>query len=175
MALLSGPPFTANLGSFNNSGTLSNSPADRPNLKPGVNACSTVTGRPDGWFDPSIFTLPASGTFGNAGRNILCGPSLKNFDFSLTKQSKFRERVDLEFRVEFFNLFNHPNFNMPVNTQGPSGAGGNGDAIFIGSRGAPCQPASDSLGCGILAPDVGRISSTVTSSRQIQFGLKVNF
>src|SRR5262249_28670628 len=128
----------------------------------GANPCgATILGRPDRWFDPSIFTLPAPGHFGNSGRNTLCGPSLKNFDMSLLKQTKLTEKKSLEFRSEFFNLFNHANFDVPVNTQGPNGSGGNGDAVFIGS--------------GALAPNVGRIQRTVTTSRQIQFGLKLIF
>jgi hypothetical protein len=175
VTLLSGPPFTANLGSFNNSVTLSSSPADRPDLRPGVSPCSTVPGSANMWFDPSIFTLPPPGTFGNAGRNILCGPGLATFDFSVTKQTRITERTELQFRAEFFNLFNHANFDVPVNTQGPSGAGGNGDAVFVGSRGPGCNPATDPFGCGIPAANAGQIFRTVTSSRQIQFGLKLVF
>jgi len=174
--LSSGAPFTANLGSFNNSGTFASFPADRPNVKAGANPCgATILGRPDRWFDPSIFTLPAAGEFGNSGRNTLCGPSLKDFDFSLLKQTKLTETMNLEFRAEFFNLFNHANFDVPVNTQGPNGSGGNGDAVFIGRLEPPCQPASDRYACGVLAPNVGRIQRTVTTSRQIQFGLKLIF
>jgi hypothetical protein len=170
---LSGPPFTANLGSFNNSGTLALTSADRPNVKPGVNACAT-TGNPNQWFDPTIFTLPAPGNFGNAGRNIMCGPGLVNADISLSRRFRIGDRAALQFRSEFFNLFNHANFNVPVNTQASTGSGGNGDQIFLGAR-PGCNPAADPLGCGILAPNAGRITSTATTSRQIQFGLRISF
>jgi hypothetical protein len=96
-------------------------------------------------------------------------------DFSLLKETALSERLRLQFRAEFFNLFNHANFDVPVNTQGPTGSGGNGDAIFVGRAGGSCNPASDPLGCGILAPNVGRIFRTVTTSRQIQFALKLMF
>jgi hypothetical protein len=177
-SLMSGVPFTPVLG-FNNSLTAASFPADRPDLKPGMNPCKAVTGNINEWFDPTIFTLPntpdaAGNIFGDAGRNSLCGPSLKNLDFSLIKVARVTERVNLEFRSEFFNIFNHPNFNVPDNTQGPNGTGGNGDAIFVG-RAAGCSPAVDALGCGILAGNAGRIFSTVTSARQIQFGLKLLF
>jgi hypothetical protein len=98
-----------------------------------------------------------------------------NVDFSLLKETALSERLRLQFRAEFFNLFNHANFDVPVNTQGPTGSGGNGDAIFVGRAGGSCNPASDPLGCGILAPNVGRIFRTVTTSRQIQFALKLMF
>ncbi|MBI3661731.1 MAG: TonB-dependent receptor [Acidobacteria bacterium] len=176
VSLESGPPFTANLGGFNNSGSTSGGfwPADRPNLAAGARPCAS-TGNSNQWFDPRMFTLPAPGQYGNAGRNIMCGPSLKDFDMTLAKQTRLNERINVEFRAEFFNLFNHPNFDVPVNTTGPNGAGGNGDQIFIGRKGPSCSPATDPLGCGILAPNAGRIFRTVTSSRQIQFGIKVTF
>ena len=176
--LLSGAPFTPVLG-FNNSLTASSFPADRPDIKSGVKPCNAVTGNVNQWFDPTIFVLPdtpdaAGNIFGDAGRNSLCGPSLTDFDFSVIKRMQLSESVSMEFRSEFFNIFNHPNFEVPDNTQGPNGTGGNGDAIFVG-KASGCNPATDSLGCGILAGNAGRIFSTVTSARQIQFALKVIF
>src|SRR6516165_7554168 len=151
--LMSGVPFTPVLG-FNNSLTAASFPADRPNLKSGVNPCASVTGDVTKWFDSTIFTLPNNpntdgNIFGDAGRNSLCGPNLKNLDFSVFKVTRVHERVSLEFRAEFFNIFNHANFNVPDNTQGPNGTGGNGDAIFVG-RVPGCNPP-DALGCGIPA------------------------
>lgn len=173
LSVESGPPFTVNLGTFNNSGTGASFPADRPNLTGTSNTCRS-SGNPNEWFNPGMFTLPAPGEFGNAGRNILCGPPLRDFDITMAKHVKLGERAALEFRAEFFNLFNHANFNVPVNTTGPNGAGGNGDQVFLGRESA-CDPAASSDGCGILAPNVGRIFSTVTTSRQIQFALKLIF
>jgi hypothetical protein len=170
-SLLSGPPFTANLGAFNNSNNFALFPADRPDIKPNANTCGSGK-TANQWFDPTIFTLAAPGSYGNAGRNILCGPSLMNFDLSLVKMMRVNERLSVQFRAEFFNLFNNVNLDVPVNTQGPNGNGGNGDAIFIGRR-SDCNPATDPLGCGILAPNAGRIFRTSTPSRQIQFVLKL--
>jgi hypothetical protein len=104
----------------------------------------------------------------------MCGPGLKNFDVALGKRFRLSDRVNLQFRAEAFNLFNHPNFDVPINTQGPAGSGGNGSAIFIGRR-ASCTPDLDPLGCGLIAPDAGRIVRTETTSRQIQLALKLNF
>ncbi len=64
------------------------------------------------WFDKSAFVVPVF-EFGNSGRNILRGPGLVNFDFSTFKDFQFSERIGLQFRAEFFNIFNHANFNNP--------------------------------------------------------------
>jgi carboxypeptidase family protein/TonB-dependent receptor-like protein len=175
VTLMSGLPFTANLGSFNNSGNFASFPADRPDVKPGVDACAGVTGDPNRWFDPSIFKLPAPGAYGNAGRNILCGPDFRNVDIQISKVQPLRGSVRLQLRAEVFNLLNRANFDVPVNTQGPNGSGGNGDAIFIGRQGAACNPATDASGCGVLAPNAGRIFRTVTTSRQMQLAVRLLF
>jgi hypothetical protein len=72
------------------------------------------SGSPDGWFDRSAFVIPPFGTQGNSGRNILIGPGFRNLDFSVTKDTAIRENKErIEFRAEFFNLTNHPNFGQP--------------------------------------------------------------
>ncbi len=63
------------------------------------------------WFNPTCFTLPALGTFANTGRNILQAPGLNNTDMSLHKNFKLYERMNLEFRADAFNPFNHTEFN----------------------------------------------------------------
>jgi hypothetical protein len=67
------------------------------------------------WFDPAAFALPREGTFGNSGRNILSGPRSINVDWGLFKQIPVREGHNLQFRTEFFNLFNHANLGLPNN------------------------------------------------------------
>ena len=62
------------------------------------------------WFNPAHFQYPAPGTFGNSGRDILEGPGLAEVDFSVFKNFRLTERYRLEFRAEFFNVVNHPNF-----------------------------------------------------------------
>ncbi len=64
------------------------------------------------WFTTSAFTTPASNSFGNAGRNILIGPGTFNVDFSAHKVFSFGERYQLQYRAEFFNVFNHPQFSV---------------------------------------------------------------
>ena len=72
-------------------------------------ACNTT--------NSAFVDLPAGALrFGSAGRNILQGPGLQLHDFSVTKNTRFRERYNLQFRAEFFNIFNHTNFNQPNRT-----------------------------------------------------------
>ncbi len=78
---------------------------------------------PDRWFDPAAFVTPAQFTYGNAGRNILYGPGRVNFDFSLFKEFSIIEKWKIQFRTEFFNLFNTPQFDLPNATIGVSNAG----------------------------------------------------
>jgi hypothetical protein len=65
------------------------------------------------WYDTSCFVSPPQYSFGNTGRNILIGPSLKTLDFSLDKNFQILEKLGMQFRVEAFNLANHPNFGIP--------------------------------------------------------------
>ena len=120
VTLQSGRPFTvALLSELDNSGTgrsiLGFGANDRPNLvgNPDVSDPSTLQ-----WFNTAAFAFPAPGTFGNAGRNILDGPGFQNVNASLLKNTRLTERVNLQFRAEAFNLFNHPNFNLPDNFLG---------------------------------------------------------
>jgi outer membrane receptor protein involved in Fe transport len=79
-----------------------------------------LTGDPEGaqtvaqWFNPAAFTAVPSGTFGNAGRNILRGPGWITFDMSVQKRIHFNDRANLTLRLDVFNLFNRANFGLPV-------------------------------------------------------------
>jgi hypothetical protein len=88
----------------------------RPNVVPGVSPILPHWNASTGYLNPLAFVQPAFGTFGDLGRNSVFGPGLTNFDFSVSKNTLLTERVRLELRVEFFNLFNHPNFALPSHT-----------------------------------------------------------
>ena len=75
------------------------------------------------WFDPAAFTTPPAFTWGTLGRNTLNAPALYNLDFSITKKFRFSESRELQFRSEFFNGLNHPQFGLPNSTIGVGGAG----------------------------------------------------
>jgi hypothetical protein len=97
-----------------------------------------------------LFTFPLFGGPGNVGRNSFYGPAYKNFDMVIAKTTKITERINLEFRSEYYNLFNHPNFQQPDN--------------FI----------TDGSFFGQSSAEVGRNDGT-TGARQLQFGLKLHF
>lgn len=84
----------------------------RPDIFPGVNPILPNWSPTTGYLNPLAFKDPA-GNFGNLGRNQIYGPGFRNVDFSISKTTKIRETASLQLRVEFFNLFNHPNFALP--------------------------------------------------------------
>jgi carboxypeptidase family protein/TonB-dependent receptor-like protein len=142
-----GRPLTPRLA-VNNSRNLDINAPDRPNLRPGASN-NPVLGGPDNYFDASVFSLPLPGTYGNLGRNTVSGPGFANVDLMLEKNFKIRETVTAAFRAEVFNIFNHANFDLP-------------NVLALTAGGAPSASA-------------GRVVDTLTSSRQIQFALRINF
>jgi len=146
VTLLSGFPFTPLIGSNRSADGDTRNP-DRPSLNPSFTG-DVVTGNPNRWFNPAAFVLPPANTYGNLGRGVYTGPGLAEVDLSLFKTFKIRERLSLQGRAEMFNVANHPNFATPNTTVFSSGA---------------------------ISPSAGLISSTVTTSRQTQFGLKLIF
>lgn len=164
LSLETGPPFTVLNGSgLNNAGinSVNGGNEDRPNVVAGSNMCAN-TGNPNEWFNPDVYSLPAADTWGNVGRNTGCGPPLHDLDTSLIKQTKITERVGLEFRAEFFNIFNIANFQTP------------GLTVFSG-RAAGCTSGAIPNNCGVVSPSAGRITATTTTSRQIQFAMRLVF
>jgi hypothetical protein len=142
----SGFPFTPQL-SYN----PSNNGDTRNPVRPFVNPNFTgpvILGTPGQWFNPNAFLAPPanSGFYGNLGRDTLIGPGLAAWDFSVLKNTSLRERLNLQFRAEIFNLLDRANFNTPsLIVFTPSG----------------------------LSGTAGAITSTSTTARQVQFGLKL--
>jgi hypothetical protein len=91
--------------------------SDLADFVPGVSVKSTHRGV-SSYFNKAAFQEAANATYGNTSRNLLNGPSMVNVDFSLFKEFPIREFGKIQFRSEFFNLFNHPNFYNPDNTVG---------------------------------------------------------
>src|SRR5262249_28766983 len=115
LSFQTGRPFTVALRS-----DLDNSNTGRTNLGFGANDRPHIVGNPNvsdpnpaHWFNTAAFAVPPFGSFGNAGRNILEGPGSGTVDMSLIKNTLVSERMNIQFRVEAFNLFDRANFNLP--------------------------------------------------------------
>jgi hypothetical protein len=85
-------------------------------VRPDVTGPIRIIGAVDQWFDPSVFV--AADHFGNLGRNVVIGPAFNNTDVSLIKNTRPGGRLGLQFRVDVFDVFNHPNFGPPGNVVG---------------------------------------------------------
>jgi hypothetical protein len=146
--LQSGLPFTPQLG-FNptNNGDTRN--PIRPSWNPAFTG-AVILGSANEYFNPNAFVVPTAGTYGNVGRDPLIGPGIAVLDFSALKNTRLSERVNLQFRAELFNILNRANFGTP------------NPVVFTSASSVP-------------APTAGVITSTSTTSRQIQFGLKLLF
>jgi hypothetical protein len=144
----SGFPFTPQLG-FNPSNDGDTRNPVRPSWNPAFQG-PVILGGPNQYFNPAAFAVPPNGTYGNVGRDTLIGPGSSTVDFSVLKNTAVTERVKLQFRAEFFNLLNRANFSTP-NT-----------VVFSSANSGP-------------SPTAGVITATSSTSRQIQFGLKLLF
>ena len=114
-----GRPFTITDSASNTSGSFEF--ADRPNLVADPNAAKdsatgAATHTVTEWFNTAAFKLQPSHQFGNSGRNIVEGPSYTDLDLTLAKMFPITEQIHGQFRVESFNLLNHPNFFNPLST-----------------------------------------------------------
>ncbi|HVB34951.1 MAG TPA: carboxypeptidase regulatory-like domain-containing protein [Patescibacteria group bacterium] len=124
------------------------------------NKNSVTIGKPTQWFNPLMFMLPPPGYIGTASRMMLRAPGLSEWDFSVVKDTALPflgEAGNLEFRAEFFNILNHTNLGFPNST------------VFTG--------ALTDVGAYSEAPNpsAGQITSTATTSRQVQLALKILF
>jgi len=150
----SGTPVTL-LDGFDMAGSGT---SPRPNYVAGCNPYSGTyngqqVGGPNLWYNPSCYSLEAPGTLGNLGRDTIRGPHFVDTDLALLKDTRIRrlsETFDVQFRAEFFNIFNHANYALPANTLFSNSAGGR-------------------------LPTAGFISSIVGTPRQIQFAVKLVF
>ena len=148
----SGFPFTPQL-SYNPSNNGDTRNPVRPFINPAFTGLVTL-GKPGQWFNPNAFLAPPSGSgfYGNLGRDTLTGPGLATWDFSALKEIALRERLNLQFRAEIFNLLDRANFNTP--------------SLITFTPPSATNPTG-------VSGTAGAITSTSTSSRQVQFGLKM--
>ena len=134
--------------------------AVRPNIVGDPNRAGTVAANPNciaptqihtanNWFNPCAYVAPTQ-AFGDAGRNSLVGPRFVNFNFSIFKDFAITERYKLQFRTEFFNIFNHTNLGLP-------------------------NPNFDQGGAGQIRTTINQAQLTAQTSRLVQFALKLTF
>ena len=152
----SGFPFSPQLG-YNPTGNGDSRNPARPALNPGFHGRVNPRTAKE-WFDPEAFAAPYPGTFGNAGRDTLTGPGLADLDLSLRKETSIHDRVRAQFRVEYFNVLNRSNFTTP-------------NAVVFSAGPTPAKPAAEAT----LSPTAGVLTATATTSRQLQFALKLLF
>jgi hypothetical protein len=148
VTLQGGFPFTPQL-SYNPSNNGDSRNPVRPYVNPSFSG-PVILGNPNQWFNPAAFIAPpnASGFYGDLGRDTLPGPGLATWDVSFFKDTHLTETTNIQLRAEFFNVLNHANFGAP-------------NAVTFTPTG--------------VSPTAGVITSTSTSSRQIQLGLKFLF
>ena len=113
----------------------------------------------------SVMVPPKAGTFGTMGRNIFRDDGFKNLDFSLFKDFKFKERYNAQFRVEIFNVFNHPLVANPYGSSANYGGGNDPGG------------STSTFGCGCATYDVAAGNPLIGSGggRDVQLGLKLTF
>ena len=133
----------------------------RPDLNTGVTVPTSTNLRIQTGPSYALFSLPAFGSGGNLGRDHFRGPGINNSDAVLNKQFGIRERVKLDFRFEFYNLFNRVQFSQPVNT------------LDFNPFVPTAAPANASV-FGQSLTEYSRPDGT-TGARQIQLGLKITF
>jgi hypothetical protein len=100
-----------------------NSSSPRPDLVPGVPLTPPGGKSIAEWINPAAFAMPAAGAFGDAPRNVGRGPGAWQIDLGAAKRIQLGERGWLEFRSEFFNIFNHPQYGLPQASFGVTGFG----------------------------------------------------
>ncbi len=155
----SGTPFSVTIGG-DPLGMLSNNPFDFPDKVNSPECKNPINpGSVTNYIKTQCFLVPSPGNrIGNAGRNGLIGPHQAVFDMSLFKNNYIRsvsENFNIQFRVEAFNIFNHANFRPP--------------------QAAQAQLYSFSSNTGVFTPNTGAglLTLTSTTSRQMQFALKI--
>jgi hypothetical protein len=146
VTLLSGFPIALLAGS-DASGDGNNTNPDRPALNPAFTG-PIITHSPKQWYNPNAFIIPISGTFSSLKKGTFRGPGLAEWDMSMIKTTRVTDKLSAEFRFEGFNILNRTNFSFPNAT------------VFSGSA---------------INPSAGLITSTTTTSRELQAAIKLNF
>jgi hypothetical protein len=125
--------------------------AERPDLVSGVSLIPAGGQTPNNWINAAAFATPASGTFGDAGRNLVRAPGLWQVDMALVKKVPLTEKLGAQFRVEAFNMFNRAQFGLPQ------------------------ANLSTPLSFGVITTPVNQTATGSGTPRQFQFALRLSF
>jgi len=187
----SGTSYTPTIGGLSNvgdpSGIGNGASASRPNLVPGQ-PCKNPKFSPASdlhWVNPNRYTMDGFtlGTIGNAPIGDCMGPPTRVVDFSVSKNFNITERVKAQFRIDFFNLFNHPNYNSLGDNQGLVGIGFNavntagGQEEFLDASGTPTTSLANAVSVQNSTPSaaVAQVSTQSDRNREIQYSLRFTF
>jgi hypothetical protein len=173
VALQTGFPFSPQLG-YNAPGNGDTRNPVRPSWNPSFTG-NLYPHTPGQYFNPNAFIQPTVsvpnpsggnfiyGTYGNVSRDALTGPGLSELDFSATKNTHITERIGLQFRAEFFNILNHTNLLTP------------NEVVYSAAPTIKTAGNVQSVVSAPISPTAGLVTATSTTSRQIQFGAKLQF
>ncbi len=173
LTVQTGFPFSPQLGYNPPANGDSRNPI-RPNWNPSF-AGNLYPRTPGEYFNPNAFLQPTVsvpngsggntiyGTYGNVKRDSLTGPGLAEMDFSAVKNSRLTEKLDLQFRAEFFNILNHTNFLTP------------NEVVYSSAPTITTSGGVETVTSSAVSPTAGVVTATSTTSRQIQFGAKLQF
>jgi Carboxypeptidase regulatory-like domain/TonB-dependent Receptor Plug Domain len=189
----SGTPYTAVINSFTAAGSGVNdlsgiglgNGAYRPNIVPGQ-PCRNSSFAQFQWVNPNRYTLNGLnlGSIGNEPVNSCLGPGVARVDLSLSRNVHLTERVNMQLRIDAFNLFNHPQFNNPNNgnTNGYVNIGFNavntpGTPAFADATGTPTTTLANAVSVIDSKPNavVGQVTSDNQRDRQLQYSIRFTF
>ena len=172
-AVQTGFPFSPQLG-YNPPGNGDSRNPIRPSWNPSFTG-NRYPHKASEYFNPSAFIQPTVsvpngsggntiyGTYGNVRRDSLTGPGLSELDFSAVKDSQITEKLNLQFRAEFFNILNRTNFLTP------------NEVVYSSAPTITNTGGVETVTASATSPTAGVVTATSTTSRQIQFGVKLQF
>jgi hypothetical protein len=189
----SGTPYTPVINGFTAAGSGVNdlsgiglgNGAYRPDIVAGQ-SCRNASFKNFQWINPNRYTLNGFklGTIGTSPAGDCFGPGVARADFSLAKNFSITERVKMQFRMDFFNLFNHPQYNNPNNgnTNGYANIGFSavntaGSPAYLDKTGAPTTSLANAVSVANSTPNavVGQVNADNQRDRQIQYSLRFTF
>jgi hypothetical protein len=190
LRVTSGEPYNVvSFSDYNNTNEFIERPDVVGNPQAGVQAPYqflnlTALAAPCDW-QPGVGCVPGTAHFGDLRRNAFTGPGFRNYDFALSKTTKLGERVNLDLRADFFNIFNHPNFGNPLMPLFSVNLENNGSVAPLNPNSAACTTAPYT-GCRAVGPGFLPITATPDvaagepfvgggGARNIQLSLRVSF